>query len=187
MIAVMEDLDMSMLETLDVEGLGALPKGFRYELHEGNLVIMTPSSFWHKEMGDRLWLMLRTAGQKVFHDPSVRGDLPRDSRLPDIGVVVTTLPPDKADYSSLPGSAFGLVVEVVSEKSPNGEYTEKAHWYAARGIPEYWIVDRTADRSHEDGMVHLHRLSLAGPAPAYVRERSLLLSELEAEYRAKSA
>jgi Arc/MetJ family transcription regulator len=75
-----------------------------------------------------------------------------------------------------------LVVEIVVENSANGEYTEKARWYAERGIPEYWIVDRTPDRAQDESLVHLHRLTASGAIPGYVRERSVLLSELEAEY-----
>lgn len=180
----MDGLRLPPIETLDVDDLDSLPEGYRYELHGGNLVIMTPSTFWHKEMVGRLYFMLRVAGLRVFQDPGVLGDRPRDSRLPDLGVV-TILPPDLADYSNLPGSAYQLIVEVVSENSPNGEYTDKALWYAARGIPEYWIVDRTADRVHDDGLVHLHRLTLSGGAPVYERQRTVRLSELEAEYRAR--
>jgi Uma2 family endonuclease len=180
----MTEIHLPPIEGIDVDDLASLPEGYRYELHGGNLVIMTPSTFWHKAMARRLLLMLYAAGLEVFQDTGVRGDRPRDSRLPDLGVV-SALPPELADYSNLPGSAYRLVIEIVSENAGNGEYTEKARWYADRGIPEYWIVDRTAERSHDDGLVHLHHLTLAGDAPAYVRERSVLLSQLEAEYRAK--
>ena len=54
------------IEDLDVEDLLALPEGYRYELHEGNLVIMTPSSFWHKEMTRRLLFMLHAAEIALF-------------------------------------------------------------------------------------------------------------------------
>jgi hypothetical protein len=36
-------------------------------------------------------------------------------------------------------------------------------------------------------LVHLHRLTLSGDVPAYARERSVRLSDLAAEYRAKGA
>ncbi|MFI7544257.1 Uma2 family endonuclease [Actinoplanes sp. NPDC049599] len=186
MPTVMTGLNLPPIESLDVDDLASLPTGYRYELHEGNLVIMTPSTYWHKVMARRLMMMLYAAGLEVLQDTGIRGDRPRDSRLPDLGVV-TSLPADVADYSNLPGSAFRLVIEIVSENSANSEYAEKARWYAERGIPEYWIVDRTPERSHDDALVHLHRLTLAGDAPAYVRERSMRLSELEAEYRAKGA
>ena len=48
-------LDLSQVERLDVEDLARLPKGYRYELHGGNLVIMTPTTFWHKDMAGRLY------------------------------------------------------------------------------------------------------------------------------------
>ena len=42
----MMGLNLPPIEDIDVEDLLALPEGYRYELHEGNLVIMTPSTFW---------------------------------------------------------------------------------------------------------------------------------------------
>jgi Uma2 family endonuclease len=181
----MPSINLPPIEDLDVDDLASLPRGYRYELHEGNLVVMTPSTYWHKVMARRLMFLLAAAGLEVLQDTGIRGDRPRDSRLPDLGVI-DSLPPDPADYSNLPGSAFRMVIEIISESSPNGEYTEKARWYAARGIPEYWVADRTPERSHDDAVIHLHRLALTGDRPTYVRERTVRLSELEAEYRAKS-
>jgi len=178
----MDGLHLPRIEALDVEDLVHLPKGYRYELHGGNLVIMTPSTYWHKVMARRLLLMLYAAGLEVFQDPGVLSGQPRDCRLPDLGVV-NDLPPDVADYSNLPGSAFSLVIEIVSENSVNGEYLGKALWYAARGIPEYWIVERTPDRVHDDAIVHL--MTLSGEKPEYELQRTVRLSELEAEYRAR--
>lgn len=180
----MPSLNLPPIESLDVEDLLTLPEGYRYELHEGNLVIMTPSTFWHKDMARRLLLMLHAAGLNVFQDPGVRGVRPRDCRLPDLGVV-NFLPPGTLKYSNLPGSAYRLVVEIVSENSLNGEYTDKMDWYAKRGIPEYWIVDQTPDRDEDDA--HVRILRLPPGKSAYGWERSLLLSELETEYRAKGA
>lgn len=179
-------LHLATLEDLDVEDLVHLPRGYRYELHDGNLVVMTPTSFWHKAMAGRIMMMLHAAGADAFQDPGVRGRRPRDCRLPDVGAVIA-LPPNAADYSNLPGSAFSLVVEVVSENSPNGEYTHKADWYAEQGIPEYWIVERDAERSHDDATVIINRLADDAGKPGYVEERKLRLSELEAEYAAKRA
>ena len=174
-------LDLSSIEKLDVDDLISLPKGFRYELHNGNLVIMTPSTFWHKELTGRLYFMLRAAGFRVFQDAGVRGTRPRDLRLPDLGVV-RDLPPGLSGYSNLPPSAYRIVVEVVSASSPNGEWDQKRLWFAEHGIPEYWIVEETPDRSDDDGVVTILRLDEAGDKVDYVAERSLLVSELEAEY-----
>jgi Uma2 family endonuclease len=179
----MSGLELPPIESLDVDDLASLPDGYRYELHEGNLVIMTPSSYWHKEMAWRLMFMLRAAGLEAFQDTGIRGDRPRDGRLPDVGVV-SALPPGFADYSNLPGSAFRLVIEIVSENSMNGEHTDKMVWYAERGIPEYWIVDQAPGRPDRDGLVSVYVLVEPGGKPGYAFERSLLLSELEAEYTA---
>lgn len=182
----MAGLNLPPIEDLDVDDLAFLPEGYRYELHDGDLVIMTPSTFWHKAMARRLLLMLHAAGLDVFQDPGVRGERPRDNRLPDLGVI-TRLPAGLATYSNLPGSSYSLVIEIVSEHKENGEYTDKAVWYARQGIPEYWIVDQTPDRADDDGTVMLHRLTLSGDKPAYVRERTLRLSDLETEYLTKRA
>ena len=179
----MTSLNLPPIEDIDVEDLLALPEGYRYELHEGNLVIMTPSTFWHKAIAGRLYLLLHAAGLNVFQDPGVLGDRPRDNRLPDLGVV-DVLPPGLASYSNLPGSAYRLAVEVVSENSQNGEYTDKMDWYAQRGIPEYWIVDHAPGHPDDDALVLVHTLSFSGGKAAYLCERELLLSELEVEYRA---
>ncbi len=177
----MTDFSLPPIEDLDIEDLAALPRPYRYELREGNLVISAPSSFWHKVIARRVLLMLHAAGLNVFQDPGVRGDRPRDNRIPDLGVV-TRLPADPASYSNLGASSFSLVVEIVSEGAANGEYTDKAAWYAEHGIPEYWIVDQAPDRADDDAFVYVHRLLLAGGEPIYGRERNVLLSELEAEY-----
>jgi Uma2 family endonuclease len=182
----MPNINLPPIEDLDVDDLASLPEGYRYELHDGSLFVMTPSTYWHKLMARRLMLVLLAAGLEVIQDAGIRGSRPRDSRLPDLGVIAN-LPSNVADFSNLPGSAFRMVVEIVSESSPNGEYIEKARWYAEQGIPEYWIVDRTPERSHDDAVVHLHRLALTGAdVPAYVRERTVRLSDLEMEVEAKT-
>jgi len=181
----MPSINLPPIEDLDVDDLASLPQGYRYELHNGSLVIMTPSIYWHKWMARRLVNMLCMAGLEALQDTGVRGDRPRDNRVPDVGVLTRDLA-EVAEDANLPGSAFRLVAEVVSENSVNGEYTDKAQWYAERGIPEYWIVDRTPERARDDALVHIHRLALSGAAaPAYVRERTVRLSELEAELEAK--
>src|SRR3954466_7138225 len=108
----MTSFNLPPIESIDVEDLPNLPEGYGYELHEGNLVIMTPSTFWHKVIARRLLLMLHAAGFNVLQDPGVLGDRARDCRLPDVGVVID-LPRGKARYSNLPGSAYSLVVEIV--------------------------------------------------------------------------
>ncbi|WP_305786761.1 Uma2 family endonuclease [Symbioplanes lichenis] len=182
----MSTLHLPSVETLTVDDLVRLPRGHRYELHDGNLVIAPPGTFWHQGMMQRVLLLLLDRGFEAFTNPGVRGGRPRDSRIPDLGVL-SAFPADVLECSHLPASAYPLVVEIVSGHHPTGEYTHRAHWYAEQGIPEYWIVDRAPEDKPHDAQVHQHRLTIGGPLPAYVRERSLLLSELENEYRAEKA
>lgn len=174
-------LHLPRIEDVDVDDLATLPKGYGYELHEGSLVITPPTTFWHKVVAGRLLCMLRAAGLEVFPHTGIRGDRPRDSRCADLGVV-TSLPASPATVSHLPGSAFRLVVEIV-EKSAMSEYTDKARWYAEHGVPEYWIVDGTPEYRDDEASVLIFKLT--DGKPEYVRERTVLLSELEAEYAAR--
>ncbi|GIE77466.1 hypothetical protein Aph02nite_34160 [Actinoplanes philippinensis] len=176
-------LRLPPIEDIDVEDLAALPRGYRYELHHGNLVVMTPTTFWHKRVARRLMLVLFAAGLDVLQDCGVKGVRPRDLRLPDLGVLVQPAPEDPAEYSYLPPSAYSLVIEIVSKNSPNGEFVAKRLWYAEHGIPEYWIVEETPEGSKDDGVITIMRLDEDDDKPDHVVERSLLVSELEAEYR----
>ncbi|GIE33206.1 hypothetical protein Ait01nite_062510 [Actinoplanes italicus] len=127
--------------------------------------------------------ILFAAGLDVLQDCGVKGVRPRDLRLPDLGVLVQPSPGEPASYSYLPPSAYAMVIEIVSKNSPNGEFLEKKLWYAEHGIPEYWIVEETPDRSDEDGVITILRLDESSDKPDYLEVRSLLVSELETEYR----
>ncbi len=69
----------------------------------------------------------------------------RRSRIPDL--VVLTAEGRRQIYSSYNALSLthqnpALVVECVSESNANEDYIDKRAQYEARGIPEYWIVDR---------------------------------------------
>ncbi|PZV05510.1 MAG: hypothetical protein DCF22_24640 [Leptolyngbya sp.] len=72
------------------------------------------------------------------------------ARCPDLMVVTEeihhTLKRDSRSLISLEMPAPSLVVEVVSPGDPGSEnydrdYIQKPQEYAARGIPEYWLID----------------------------------------------
>lgn len=69
----------------------------------------------------------------------------RMSRIPDL-MVLTQKGAEQisGDYSgvSLDQDNPQLVAEFVSESNSDEDYTDKRAQYEARGIPEYWIVDR---------------------------------------------
>ncbi|MCO8276934.1 Uma2 family endonuclease [Actinoplanes sp. TRM 88003] len=180
----MTTFSLPHIEDIDVEDVAALPGPYRYELRGGSLLVMPPTTFWHKIVVRELMVLLHSAGHHVLPDTGIRGDLPRDMRLPDLGVV-TDLPSGPADCTTLPGSAFALVAEVVSAGSGHDERIDKLRWYADRGIAEYWIADSDPDHPHTDAVVHIHRLRLVDGVQAYELERSVRLSELGAERGAK--
>ena len=182
----MTSLNLPPIESLDVEDLLSLPEGYRYELREGNLVIMRPSTFWHKAMARRISPACCTRPASTRSRILECSEIGRGIAAFPISVSSTSCRRGMASYSNLPGSAYRLVVEIVSENSLNGEYTDKMDWYARRGIPEYWIVDQAPGRADDDALVQVYRLQQSDGMHAYALERRLLLSELEAEYRAKS-
>ena len=73
----MPSINLPPIEDLDVDDLAALPKEYRYELHNGSLVVMTPSTYLHKVMARRLMFLLAEAGLEVLQDTGIRGDRPR--------------------------------------------------------------------------------------------------------------
>lgn len=69
--------------------------------------------------------------------------------MPDVQFFRRGREPSSKDDSGLAGGHPDLVVEVVSPSSRRYDRVVKARWYAAIGVPEYWIVDpeaRTVER-----------------------------------------
>ncbi|MCS6815696.1 MAG: Uma2 family endonuclease [Cyanobacteria bacterium] len=125
----------------------------RYELVDGVLVEMGAENTGNINIAMFLVVMF---AQLVPIDRILRGSeivVSRSyasTRYPDLIVLtengVTLLPRNQRSLITLEMPAPALVVEVVSpgdEESDNyrRDYIEKRQEYAARGIPEYWIVD----------------------------------------------
>ncbi|MGD1897869.1 MAG: Uma2 family endonuclease [Phormidesmis sp.] len=69
----------------------------------------------------------------------------RKARIPDLMVLTQRgFEQIRGDYSGIAMDQENplLVVEVVSESNSDEDYTDKKAQYEARGIPEYWIIDR---------------------------------------------
>jgi Uma2 family endonuclease len=117
----------------------------RYELEDGELILMNPPTFDHaliirfltnvfeREIG-RLtlpWLTLYGIG--------VRTAINR-SRIPDISIINRDQIL-RRDVSAIIETAALLAVEIVSPESRTRDYRFKRSEYSVVGIPEYWIVD----------------------------------------------
>jgi hypothetical protein len=70
------NLNLPPIEDIDVEDLPTLPGGYGYELHEGDFVIMTPSTFSHRDITARQPDMLLAVGLRAYQAPGVLGDRP---------------------------------------------------------------------------------------------------------------
>lgn len=118
----------------------------RYELEEGELILMNPPTGLHalvirfinnnfEAEISRLnlpWVCLQTVG--------VRTAMKR-SRIPDLCVTTRDQILEKLDVSAILESSALLAVEIVSPESRTRDYRFKRSEYASIGIPEYWIVD----------------------------------------------
>ncbi|MGB3510607.1 MAG: Uma2 family endonuclease [Microcoleaceae cyanobacterium] len=117
----------------------------RYELEDGELILMNPPTFDHALIMRLLinsfeaeisrlnlpWLTLGGVG--------VRTSINR-SRIPDISVI-TREQIIRRNVSAVIESAPLLAVEIVSQESKTRDYRFKRSEYSVVGIPEYWIVD----------------------------------------------
>lgn len=126
----------------------------KYELVDGELVAMTLGTSLHGEAIDPTYQAInaeinRTAQPWIVRQGQIGVRCPRGIgldtvRIPDVVVM------QRDDWQALQEreavidfdlSAPLLVIEVISPSTKNIDYRAKRAEYAARDIPEYWIVD----------------------------------------------
>ena len=125
----------------------------RYEWVDGELIALPPESGRNLQIAKYLFFMLVNSGLVVFELVNYNCEVQvpvlkpgyAANRYPDLVV----LKPEHIELTrqrmtvTLKMPPPDLVVEVVSPGQVNRErdYVAKREQYAARGIPEYWIVD----------------------------------------------
>ena len=122
----------------------------RYELVNGELLLMPPASFLHSDIIDFIADLIRAVAHEnklnlkiKTGDVGVRTGID-SSRIPDLCVIDGQVWKSyRRDKSAVIEDGVMLAVEVVSPGSEQiaRDYTEKAIEYQNTGIPEYWIVD----------------------------------------------
>lgn len=138
---------MSLEEYLDYEG----DTDTRYELEDGELLIMPPESDLNLRIASFLFSYFVQQGISFYRlrigtEIVVTGKR-ATVRLPDLIVLTEALALtlESANRSTvmIDMPPPQLVVEVVSpgKKNADRDYRYKRSQYQARGIPEYWIVD----------------------------------------------
>ena len=122
----------------------------RYELYDGQPVMMSPPLREHQEISGEIYLQigsyLKGKPRKVYHAPfgvrpfEAEGDYPRDVDTlvePDITVVCDSSKLDKYGCKGAPD----LVIEILSPSTKQYDCLVKYKLYQQAGIKEYWIVD----------------------------------------------
>lgn len=124
----------------------------RYELVDGELLEVTPTTPEHSDIAEWLDRVFYQEVQRLGHDWRVkRGDVGvrtsgQRSRLPDVCVLEghewRKLRQQKSKSAVLQVPLL-MAVEIVSpgRKNRDRDYKEKRQEYQNRGIPEYWIID----------------------------------------------
>lgn len=160
---------------LSADDLEEFPdEGFRYELHEGNLVIMSPAKQWHYRVGWRLVRHFDNTGKHAGGEVGVKFGQ-RDVRTADVAVFHA---PVDHNVASFQPSEIALAVEVVSPSSEIEDRVTKPWIYAHAGIPEYWRVEQIEDT--EDATIYQFVLDRSPEGqPVYRQAGEMTLSELE--------
>ncbi len=126
----------------------------KYELVDGELIPMSVASGKHCDIIDRIYRLIdveieRQKNPWIVRQGQIAVRCPRGigldtARIPDLTVML------KEDWISLQDreavidfdlNAPLLVIEVVSPSTKTVDYRAKRTEYAARDIPEYWIID----------------------------------------------
>ncbi|TAG96875.1 MAG: Uma2 family endonuclease [Oscillatoriales cyanobacterium] len=126
----------------------------RYELENGELIVMPPESELNRRIASFLYIYLAKLGIPA-HRLTMKTEIVVNSsrvgtRLPDLMVLseelATALEGSRRStiMSDMPPPL--LVVEVVSPHQENRDYRYKRSEYASRRISEYWIVDPIQQR-----------------------------------------
>ena len=126
----------------------------RYELENGELIVMPPESELNRRIASLLFALFVQQGipsyRLTMKTEIVVNSSQAGVRLPDLMVLSEEL------AQALEGATRStitidmppplLVVEVVSPRQENRDYRYKRSEYAARWIAEYWIVDPQQQR-----------------------------------------
>jgi len=112
----------------------------RFELTEGNLIVMPPGTWGHQKISARLHVWLdRRFGERVGATPGVKtsnDDL--NGRIPDLVVIKGDVRPDTV---WMPAESVLLAVEIVSPGSERTDRWLKPVEYAEAGIMHFWRVE----------------------------------------------
>jgi Uma2 family endonuclease len=159
--------------TLDDVTELAASSDLRYELIEGNLLVMAPADIDHARVITELIVWFVKHGtEHVLPTPGLRIKGRSSGRNPDLMVLRRQVPGETVWVE--PEDVL-LAVEVVSPGSRSEDRIRKPLEYAEAGIPHFWRIER------EDGPATVHMFGLGldeRGERAYVSHQAVLLEEL---------
>ncbi|HEY8449286.1 MAG TPA: Uma2 family endonuclease, partial [Bacillota bacterium] len=128
------------------EELGRLPAGWRYEIDEGQLVIMVPAGFEHGRLQARLARILGNFVAASGWGEVVGGESgffvrrhPDTLRAPDVAVYSQARLARIVDRQGFPDVPPDLVVEIHDPSEP--DLDRKVQQYLEAGVRAVWVVD----------------------------------------------
>jgi Uma2 family endonuclease len=125
----------------DVTRIAEADPDHRFELTEGNLLIMPPGTWRHQKISGLMFTWFLTHGytDQVNVAPGVRTATDNlNGRIPDL---VVTTGPIADEIVWLPADKVALAVEIVSKGSERMDRWLKPVEYAEAGIPLFWRVE----------------------------------------------
>jgi Uma2 family endonuclease len=135
------------------------PRAGHYELHHGEIILITAPKWGHQRIQDRLAALLRSlAGDRAYvtKEMSFRPAPEYEVWVADVGLTLAERADEVGDDEYLMG-APDLAVEVLSPSNTVDEITEKMSICMANGCGSFWIVDPKRKRvSVTEGDVTKH-------------------------------
>lgn len=119
--------------------------GMHAEWEDGEIIVMSPVSRRHQDIGGFLLTILRpyvethTLGEVFYAQFQMRLRAQKTGREPDILFVATpNLPRVQPNYLDGPAD---LAIEIISPETIRRDRETKFREYEAAGVGEYWLID----------------------------------------------
>ncbi len=128
------------------EELSRLPEGWRYEIDEGELVIMAPAGWRHNRTVSRIARLLGNFVEAHRVGEVITNELglllrksPQVLRAPDIAYFTPEQVRRIGNMEGFPDVLPALAIEVYDRSEP--DLTRKVQQYLAAGVKAVWVVD----------------------------------------------
>ena len=116
----------------------------RFELLDGEVLMMAPATHWHDEVVKLLWYVLRQVAPRSVVIATEKG-IDLGHTVPEPDVLVVSRAAVRSDSLVFQPSDVHLAVEVVSPGTRTKDRTLRPAQYASAGIKCFWRVENEDD------------------------------------------